>query len=249
MRIFIWISYTKVPDARRTKLDAKDKMCVILGYCEGTKAYRLMSVDTKKIIRSRDVTFCEESTVGPHLEDGQSGRLGDVIVDTSSKSPIVDVGDENGGEKDGELEAPSNSNTKNDAKMMQVENAPSNNQRYPKRVYKPPGEWWKNHIFPPSDDEHAIVAISDGPWTIREALQGEDAVKWEQAKSNKYESLVANGTWKLTPMPRVPIALVASWCFVQREMLPVMWCATRQGLWQRGLHKFKARIFMRCFLP
>ena len=39
MRIFGCIAYAKVPDERRTKLEAKASKCVFLGYCEGTKAY------------------------------------------------------------------------------------------------------------------------------------------------------------------------------------------------------------------
>jgi hypothetical protein len=36
--------------------------CLFLGYCEGTKAYRLMCVQSKKIIKRRDVEFMEDST-------------------------------------------------------------------------------------------------------------------------------------------------------------------------------------------
>ncbi len=36
-------------------------LCVFLGYYEGTKAYRLMCVETNKIIKSRDVVFIEVS--------------------------------------------------------------------------------------------------------------------------------------------------------------------------------------------
>jgi hypothetical protein len=35
--------------------------CVFLGYYEGTKAYHLMCVETKRIIKSRDVVFIEGS--------------------------------------------------------------------------------------------------------------------------------------------------------------------------------------------
>src|SRR5579875_3683115 len=41
MRVFGCIAYAKVRDAKRTKLDAKGTKCLFLGYCEGTKAYRL----------------------------------------------------------------------------------------------------------------------------------------------------------------------------------------------------------------
>jgi hypothetical protein len=34
-------------------------LCVFLGYCEGTKAYRLMCVKTKRIIKCQDVVFLE----------------------------------------------------------------------------------------------------------------------------------------------------------------------------------------------
>jgi hypothetical protein len=34
---------------------------VFLGYYEGTKAYRLMCVETKRIVRSREVMFIEGS--------------------------------------------------------------------------------------------------------------------------------------------------------------------------------------------
>ena len=80
-------------------------------------------METKWIIRSFDVTFREESTVGPHLEDGPSMRCRDVIVDTSSKSPIVDVRNEDEDEKHGDLKAPSNH-----SKEVQVENSSSNNR-------------------------------------------------------------------------------------------------------------------------
>ena len=138
MRIFGCIAFAKVSDARRTKLDAKAEKSVFLGYCEGTKAYRLMSVETKKIIQSRDVTFSEEPTIGPHLEDGPSRRCEDVIVDTSSKSPIVDVRDEDEGENHGDLKVLSNG-----SKEVQLKNTSSNNRRYPERTRKPLGEWWK----------------------------------------------------------------------------------------------------------
>ncbi len=94
MRVFGCIAYAMVPDEKRGKLDAKGTKCLFLGYCEGTKAYRLMCVQSKKIIKCRDVEFMEDSTMeGNDLEMCPSGRNETpnvVIVDTSSKSPCVD---------------------------------------------------------------------------------------------------------------------------------------------------------------
>ena len=66
------VAYAKVPDQSRTKLDAKGLKCLFLGYCEGTKAYRLICLETKKIIKSPDVVFFEDKT---HLEDCPSGSI------------------------------------------------------------------------------------------------------------------------------------------------------------------------------
>jgi len=51
--------------------------CVFLGYYEGTKMYRLMCVETKRIIKSRDVVFIENrwsKEIGgvPHLEEEEN---------------------------------------------------------------------------------------------------------------------------------------------------------------------------------
>lgn len=85
MRIFGCIAYAKVPDSMRGKLDAKGTRCAFLGYCEGTKAYRLMCLDTKKIIKSRDVEFLEYKSASEKWEMCPSGSSG-VFVDTSSIS-------------------------------------------------------------------------------------------------------------------------------------------------------------------
>jgi hypothetical protein len=48
MREFGCIAYAMVEDEKRGKLDVKGTKCLFLGYCEGTKAYRLMCVCNPK---------------------------------------------------------------------------------------------------------------------------------------------------------------------------------------------------------
>jgi hypothetical protein len=61
LRVFGCKTFAHVPDEKRTKLESKSMPCVFLGYYEGTKAYRLMCVETKRIIKSRDDVFIEGS--------------------------------------------------------------------------------------------------------------------------------------------------------------------------------------------
>ncbi len=57
-------------------------MC-FLGYCEGTKAYRLMCLETKRIIKSRDVVFLEgtEEVEGVRDKRSLSNQIEHLVVD------------------------------------------------------------------------------------------------------------------------------------------------------------------------
>jgi hypothetical protein len=165
-----------VPDQRRTKLDAKGVKCLFLGYCEGTKAYRLICLETKKIIKSPDVVFFEDKT---HLEDCPSGSVDvepAVKVDISAKSE-ADESEANGDdpseevneepdieEDDAEANIPPTTSTRStEASKLNHGKKPATkatlppqygketmgHSRYPDRARKPLGEWWKNHIPPP----------------------------------------------------------------------------------------------------
>lgn len=75
IRIFGCIAYAMVLDEKKTKLNAKGMKCIFLGYCKGTKVYRLMCIETKKIIKYRDIMFIEDKTsIGNILEMHPSGR-------------------------------------------------------------------------------------------------------------------------------------------------------------------------------
>jgi hypothetical protein len=61
LKVFGCKAFAHVLDEKRTKLESKSMPCAFLGCYKGTKAYRLMCVETKKIIKSRDVVFIEGS--------------------------------------------------------------------------------------------------------------------------------------------------------------------------------------------
>lgn len=89
LRVFGCIAYTNMPNSQKTKFEAKALKCLFFGYCEDTKAYRLMCLDTKKIIRYCDVTFCKYSESQVELEMPSSRRNDGnmvVVVDKTSTS-------------------------------------------------------------------------------------------------------------------------------------------------------------------
>jgi transposase InsO family protein len=236
MRVFGCIAYAMVPDEKRGKLDAKGTKCLFLGYCEGTKAYRLMDVGTKKIIKCRDVVFMEDCmSVSNDLEMRPSGRIETpkvVVMDESSKSlwynndatngierEEKEVGDAQGTNQEDNGETPkqvcsSTPNMSNEASAsVGEEGQPLEERRYPLRERRPLGEWWISHIEPQHDEEHANVASFDDPQTLSEAMQSEDANKWEDAMTEEYESLMSKGTWELAPLPKTRKSIGCKWVF------------------------------------
>jgi len=222
MRVFGCIAYAMVPDEKRGKLDAKGTKCLFIGYCEGTKAYRLMCVQSKKIIKCRDVEFMEDNiSVGNDLEMRPSGRNETpnvVIVDTSSKSPCVDDDAKEDPSNEEATPTPGCSSTpstpsKDASTSGEQEGQPSEERRYPLRERRPLGEWWKNHILPQQDVERANVACLDDPLNLCDAMHLEDASKWEAAMQEEYGSLMANGTWELVPLPKDRKSVGCKWVF------------------------------------
>jgi hypothetical protein len=52
LRVFGCKTFAHILDEKRSKLESKSMPCVFLGYCERTKTYRLMCVETIRIIKS-----------------------------------------------------------------------------------------------------------------------------------------------------------------------------------------------------
>jgi hypothetical protein len=62
LRVFGCMAFVHVPRDERSKLDSKVKQCIFLGYGHEEFGYRLWDPVFKKIIRSRDVFF-EDQTI------------------------------------------------------------------------------------------------------------------------------------------------------------------------------------------
>jgi len=59
LRVFGSDAYAHVPRDERTKFDTKTRKCIMVGYGNVTKGYRLYDATERKIVHSRDVQFNE----------------------------------------------------------------------------------------------------------------------------------------------------------------------------------------------
>jgi hypothetical protein len=98
MCVFGSLAYAMVPDEKRGEFNAKPTKCMFLEYCESMKAYWPMCLETKKIIKNREIMFKEDSrSIRNDLEMRPSGRNGGrmvVVVDESSKQPLLNDGEQ-----------------------------------------------------------------------------------------------------------------------------------------------------------
>ena len=59
IRVFGCVCFAHIPKNYRGKLDAKGKRCILLGYNEDVKGYRLLDMEKQEVFNSRDVIFFE----------------------------------------------------------------------------------------------------------------------------------------------------------------------------------------------
>jgi hypothetical protein len=91
LRIFYCKTYAHVFDEKRSKLESKSITYVFLGYCEKTKTYRFMCVETKRIIKSRNFVVFERAkeVKGVHDNRPPSKQVEHVVDETLNDDELV----------------------------------------------------------------------------------------------------------------------------------------------------------------
>jgi hypothetical protein len=98
LRVFGCDAFVHIPKDERHKLDSKSKKCILLGYGEHTKGYRLYDPERRRVLYSRDVKFNEnekkdETQESPNSNGGGRMELdfSDYTEDSSGKSQVETV--------------------------------------------------------------------------------------------------------------------------------------------------------------
>ena len=197
-------SYVYVPDNKRTKLDAKSKKVIFVGYPDRTKGYKLLDPATHKFIRSRDVVFVE----GKFHDFGEEHSTQTRTYPTKDdvKVNVQDVPDENERENHGEPEQPvpepENHNQRVGATyeenfIREVQNLDAKRQRRPTTRF----------------DEEVYAAADNLTADINEPVSIQEAWTEKRATNSEYESLMNNQTWELVSPPENKNIVGSRWVF------------------------------------
>jgi hypothetical protein len=156
--------------------------CVFLGYYKGTKAYRLMCVETKRIIKSTDVVFIEGSKeIGGVLHPKKEENVV-VHEEVEGEEPLTFIKDTplNETRMEGvqsestpsysleEEFVVSNDNSSNEPSQDVPRERPQRQRR------EWPRDWW----IATKEVERATVAFLEEPQNIEEALTCENSKEW-----------------------------------------------------------------------
>ena len=61
------------------------------------------------------------------------------------------------------------------------------------------------------------MATLEDPLNVCKAMRSEDASKWEAAMQEKYDSLMANGTWVLDALSKRRKSVACNWVFRRKK--------------------------------
>jgi len=225
LRVFGSVCWYLLPKQNVKKLDARSTSAIFIGYSESSKAYKLLNLNTNKVIISKDVTFDEDifPTSDTDLQntevemdtdngviDGPSSRESRTESDgEEADQPEVDDGDEEDDEQQELMDTPALSPRSDSAGQVLRSG----------RVSKPPGSWWNTT----SETEHhnALVATAtmEIPKSFKEAVSGPNANFWKKGIYSEIESLKKYNTWKIVPRSAAngKKILTTKWVFVEKK--------------------------------
>ncbi|GKD06155.1 retrotransposon protein, putative, ty1-copia subclass [Tanacetum coccineum] len=179
LRIFGCVAY---PHDKQGKLEPRAIKCVLLGYPEGVKGYRLYRLDgeSPKIVTSRNVVFNESVMYKDTLKDSGAGdkSVEELQVEVelqrlNNHTPEEDQTDQEDGDDE-------------DAGDQETDQPPDLTNYHNMAAYA--------FVAAEEEDTHE-------PLTYQEGVACEDSSKWKAAMEEEMDSLRKNKTWELVDHP------------------------------------------------
>lgn len=220
--------YSHVPKKERGKFDPTGRKCVLVGYCETQKAFRLWDPSARKVRISRDVLFDEFTS--DHL---------DTIPEFESTSTPASEPDEE--ELAGELNdifVPSEEIIEEELDIAPVDRP---DPVHPIRVSaivnkgRPAVSWVDESQTPTYAGLAAVDAELSEPLTYQEAMDSPQANEWVAAMDEELASLKKNDALELTEIPQ------------KRNIIENRWVYKLKRDSSGGVVRFKARLVAKGF--
>jgi len=243
LRVFGCTAYRHVPAQTRRKLDPRAQRCRMIGYQEesGSRVYRVYDPATKQVLTTRDVVFDETPTearqdttlpvseqvlVESRKENGEGGThelnreeveegLSEKEDDDGIGQPLPPI--------DPSEESRATPSYDHDTIIVRLPVMPEQHTTAQEEKGKGTNESGRllrsrqtREMFRPASG-HALMAVTEEPATLKEALTCQDAPGWKRAWESELESLKKNGTWVLERAPHDRNIVGCRWLFRKKQ--------------------------------
>ena len=239
LRVLGSTAYVYIPKDKRTKLGHKAFKCVLVGYDDQSKAYRLWCPTRQKVILSNDVTVFESVPCNFHFD-----------------APFVDVFARLLDEDD-DLESPaSHPITQTDFTPMDNDDTGSTPPRSPPTLPDNPASPILPRRNPPratkrlpshfdlfdmggsdsSDDADIVETIGPISDKISER-EAQNDPQWQATRREEFDALIQNLTWELVDRPLGQHVLHSKWVYKAKSKINPTRVRLKARLVARGLEQ------------
>ena len=209
LKVYGCVCYAKTDTVGRKKLDDRSRILVHLGIEPGSKAYRLIDPDSKRIIVSRDVVFDEEkewrwNDKGKAKESEREEfemnlrRLTDRTIEGEATIEVS----ENESDDDENIEAENDFDNEEDDVQTQP--------RRSTRISAKPSYLDDYVLLAKVESEQLLMVLNDEPWDFNEA---KELKVWIEACKDEICSMEKNQTWDLVELPAGVKPIGLKWVF------------------------------------
>ncbi|CAI7800733.1 unnamed protein product [Closterium sp. NIES-54] len=224
LRTFGYTCYYHVPDVTRTKLEAKARVAMYLGPSADHKAWRVWDLEHGKLVVSLNVVFYLDTfpsksmtvplviiippplDVADEADEAPTGSPPSMNEGDNGSGAVGVSGDEGNAKESDPSSPPTITPT---LASTRTRRNPHSNSKY------------EGYSLVAGDDEGGgdamcLEAYTDTPSTYQGAMSSAEAMEWERALQEEYDSLMANDVYELVPMPPGAYLVGSHWVFKKK---------------------------------
>lgn len=200
IRVFGSTAMSHVPKENRQKWDKKAVKCILVGFDDHTKGYRLYNPNSRKVFISRDVTIMEniKKSVALNIEEPVQEVTDSVGVSASKMEDFKENGQPTDELDDSEPET--TSGISNDQ--------PRRSQRQRKKKVDP------DFVTYACGGHNSAIG---NPKSVSEALSSPDSIFWKSAIEEELQSFEENQVWELVETERDVTVVDSRWVFKRKS--------------------------------
>ncbi|UYV82166.1 hypothetical protein LAZ67_21001203 [Cordylochernes scorpioides] len=228
LKVFGCKSWCSIDDChRKSKFSPKAKECVLIGYPEGTKGYKVWDFRNDKIYVTRNVRFSEDIFPCKKPNDPTTSFELDQISTTSEEEDFYE--EQLIHQREEQTKVKFGSTNKSEQETNKDERSQS--LRRSERIKKKKGEETKIKCNIMKNPQPS----TEEPSTIEEALCGPEATNWSEAIQRELQGLEEKGAWEIVPRP------------VNKRVIDSRWVFKRKFDSYGNLREYRARLVARGF--